>query len=174
VRVATTTIGIRGTDVWGKSRDGGATVCLIEGRVTLHHPARGELVMDQPLSFFVAPRAGEPAPVAPVDPQQLKQWAAETELDLGQGVLLPGGAWIVQLGSYPDEAAARKAERRLLEAGIPVDLTGVQLKDRSVHRLRVSGFDTQQDARSFADRIKGRSGVRKPWVTCNIPGSSCR
>jgi len=174
VNIASTTLGIRGTDVWGRSQDGGATVCLIEGQITLNHPARGEFIMDQPLSFFVAPRDGEPQPVGPVDPEKLKQWSAETELDLGHGVILPGGGWIVQLGSHTSEATARKIEKRLLDAGVPVEFTTVQLKDRTFHRLRVSNFDTQQDAKNFADKMRGQPGIPKPWVTCNIPGSSCK
>lgn len=174
VNVASTTIGIRGTDVWGRSKDGGSTVCLIEGKVTLKHPARGEFVMDQPLSFFVAPPEGEPKPVGPVDPEKLKQWAAETDLDLGRGVLLPGGGWIVQLGAHDKETTARKVEKRLLAEGIPVEFTTVQLKSRTYHRLRVSGFDTQEDAKYFAAKLKGRPGIPQTWVTCNIPGSSCK
>ena len=174
VNIASTTLGIRGTDVWGRSQDGAATVCLIEGKVTVSHPARGEFSMDQPLSFFVAPREGEPHPVAPVDPEKLKLWAAETELDLGRGVMLPGGGWIVQLGSHTTEAAAREHEQRLRTAGVPVEFTTVQLKARTFYRLRVSNFDTQQDAKYFADKMRGQSGITKPWVTCNIPGSSCR
>jgi len=173
VKVATTTVGIRGTDVWGLSQDGGATVCLIEGKIHVQNPVRGEFVMDQPLSFFVAPRAGEPHPVAPVDPDKLKKWSAETDLAHGHGVMLPGGGWIVQLGSHRDEASARAVEKQLLENGVPVELTTVQLKERTFYRLRVSGFDTQQDAKAFVDTVRGQPGIPKPWVTCNIPGSSC-
>lgn len=173
VQIATTTVGIRGTDVWGRSQDGGATVCLIEGRIRVQNPARGEFEMDQPLSFFVAPREGEPQPVVPVDPEKLKQWSAETDLALGHGVLLPGGGWIVQLGSHADEASARAVAKQLLDSGVPVELTTVQLKSRTFYRLRVSGFDTQQDARTFADSIRGWPGIPKPWVTCSIPGSRC-
>lgn len=172
--IASTTLGIRGTDVWGRSQDGGATVCLIEGKITLNHPARGEFIMDQPLSFFVAPRDGDPQPVGPVDQEKLKKWAAETELELGRGVILPGGGWIVQLGSHNNEVTARKIEKRLLADGIPVEFTTVQLKDRTFHRLRVSGFDSQQDAKYFADKVRGQPGIPKPWVTCNIPGSTCQ
>jgi hypothetical protein len=174
MQVASTTLGIRGTDVWGRSQGGGVTVCLIEGAIMLNNPARGEFNMDQPLTFFEAPRDGEPQPVAPVDPEKLRQWLAETDLNLGRGVILPGGGWIVQLGSHNSEATARKIEARLLADGIPAEFTTVQLKDRTFHRLRVSGFDTQQDAKYFADKLRGQPGISKPWVTCSIPGSSCQ
>lgn len=174
LRAATTTLVVRVADVWARNRDGDSTVCLIEGRMTLRHPARGEFEVDQPASFFVAPRGGEPQPVAPAAPGDLQQWSEETELMLGRGVLLPGGGWIVQLNSHTSEATARRTEKRLLERGVPVELTTVQLKDRTFYRLRVSGFDTQQDARAFAVRMKGQPGTPTPWVTCSIPGSSCR
>jgi len=174
LQIATTTVGIRSTDVWARSRDGAATVCLIEGKLSVRHPARAEFVMDQPRSCFVAPAKDEPKPVGPVDPDQLKSWTAETELDLGQGVLLPGGGWIVELNSDTSEATARATEKRLLERGVPVERTTVQLRDRTFYRLRVSGFDTREDARAFAARLKGQPGTPKPSVTCNIPGSSCQ
>jgi hypothetical protein len=174
VQVANTTLAIHGTDLWGRNKEGEATVCLLEGKITLSQPQLAELSMDQPQTFLVAPHDGEPQPVAPVDPEMLKQWLAETELNLGRGVILPGGGWVVQLGSHNNEATARKIEARLLADGIPVEFTTVQLKDRTFHRLRVSNFDTQQDAKYFADKLRGQPGIPKPWVTCSIPGSSCQ
>jgi len=174
VRLLTTTVGIRGTDVWGRSEDGGVTVCLIEGKVSVRHPAREELMLDKPLEFFVAPKDAPPKPVGKIDPAKLKQWAAATDLSLGQGVILPGGSWIVQLSSHQNEQTARRIEARLLKDGIPVEFTTVQLRDRTFHRLQVIGFDTQQDARTFVDRIQGIPGIGKPFVTCNIPGTTCR
>lgn len=174
LRVGATRIAIDGTDLWARLRDGVATVCLVEGRIGVRHPVRGEFVMDQALTFFIAPATGEPHPVAPVEAGQLAKWSAETELQLGQGVLLPGGGWIVQLGSYERETDARRLERQLLDAGLPVEVTTVQLRDRSFYRLRISGFDARQDARVFADRTRPRPGMPDPWVTCEIPGRSCQ
>jgi hypothetical protein len=174
IQVANTTLAIHGTDVWGRSKDNEATVCLIEGKITLTQPGLAEISMDQPLTCFTAPHDGTPQPVAPVDPEKFKQWSAETDLDLGHGVILQGGGWIVQLGSHNNEATAHKIEARLLADGIPVEFTTVQLKDRTFHRLRVGNFDTQQDANYFADKLRGQPGIPKPWVTCSIPGSSCQ
>ncbi|MGH8660549.1 MAG: FecR family protein, partial [Burkholderiales bacterium] len=80
VRVSTVTAGIRGTDLWGKSDERRDLVCLIEGSISVSHAQTGEFTMADPLSFFVAPRAAAPLPVAPVDPNQLKEWAEETEI----------------------------------------------------------------------------------------------
>jgi hypothetical protein len=174
VQLATTYLALAEGDVWTRNRDDVVTVCLIAGQAKAHHPALGERALDQPSSFLLVPAEGEPHPVAPVDANQLQQWTAETELVSGQGVLLPGGGWSVQLSSHASEASARQAEQRLLALGLPVELTRAQLKDRTFYRLRVSGFDSQQDARSFADRHPGPPGGPKPWVTCNAPGAGCR
>ena len=174
LQLAATTVAIRGTDVWGRNDDGAVTVCLIEGQVNLHHPVSGERTLDQSMSFFRAPREGEPHPVAPVDPNELKQWTAATELVGGQGVLLPGGGWSVQLSSHTDEAGARQAEQELLKRGLPAELTTAQVKDRTYYRLRLSGFDTQRDAKSFAATYPGVGSGPKPWVTCNVPAGGCR
>lgn len=85
VRVATVTAGIRGTDLWGKAADDRDIVCLIEGKISVQRQGESQFTMDQPLSFYIAPR-GEPAlPVAPVPMEKLKEWAAETEIPVGGG-----------------------------------------------------------------------------------------
>ena len=52
--------------------------------------------------------------------------------------------------------------------------TTVQLKDRRYIRLRVSGFETKLDAKTFAAGIITLGNMPAPWVTCNIPGNSCQ
>ncbi|HSD40923.1 MAG TPA: hypothetical protein VLD36_03560 [Burkholderiales bacterium] len=41
--------------------------------------------MDQPLSFYIAPKGRPALPVQPVNADQLSQWAAETEIERGKG-----------------------------------------------------------------------------------------
>lgn len=173
VTVAATRIEARNADLWVRQRDGEAIVCLIGGAAAVRHPVRGEFVMDQAPNFFLAPAAGELRPLAPAGARQLAEWAAETDLQPGQGLMLPGGGWIVQLGSYERDADARRLADRLRDVGLPVEITTVQLRDRSFHRLRIAGFDARQDARAFAARTRPLPGMPDPWVTCEIPGRSC-
>ncbi len=56
VKVAGATIGIRGTDVWGKDGSEQGVVCLIEGRIDVTGVDHKEFVMDQPLSFYKMPK----------------------------------------------------------------------------------------------------------------------
>ena len=84
VKVNTITAGIRGTDVWGKSETDRDIVCLLEGRVSVSHGGQ-QFTMTEPNSFYIAPRTGKPLPVAPVSPEQIREWSAETEIQRAPG-----------------------------------------------------------------------------------------
>ncbi|MBA4382129.1 MAG: hypothetical protein C0406_06130, partial [Sideroxydans sp.] len=71
VKVAGATVGIRGTDVWGKDGDEMGVVCLIEGKIDVTGVDNSEFVMDQPLSFYKMPKGQAPLPIGPVDAEQL-------------------------------------------------------------------------------------------------------
>ena len=63
IQVGTATIGIRGTDVWGKSDNGNDLVMLIEGHVEVT-PAVGEVVeLMEPMTVFTAPKGGAGTPI---------------------------------------------------------------------------------------------------------------
>ncbi len=95
VKVAGATVGIRGTDVWGKDGDEMGVVCLIEGKISVVGADDNEFVMDQPLSFYKMPKGTAPLPVGPVDAEQLGKWATET--DIAQPATQIGGKWKVDL-----------------------------------------------------------------------------
>ena len=67
VRIATVTAGIRGTDLWGSSDAERDLICLIEGRITVTHPEVEPVLMDEPLSFYVAPKGQAAKPGSAVD-----------------------------------------------------------------------------------------------------------
>jgi len=154
VRIATVTAGIRGTDLWGKSDDKRDLVCLIEGRIAVNHPQTGEFTMADPLSFFVAPRNEKPLPVARVDPKQLAQWAAETEIQAGSGGARRSGRIQVDAAVSTDQAAALAAYDTLRAAGYPAVMRLVKIEDRVEYRVRVQNFPTQPDAATAVGKLK--------------------
>lgn len=165
VRISSTIIDVRQADVCGQSRAKADLVCLIAGSVTVRHPGAGRFIMDQPRTVFVAPKAEEPMPVAPADPEMVSAWSVATDSVAGHGLTVRGGGWIVQLAALQNEQTARVMAQRLRQAGYAADLTTAQLKGRTFYRLRIDRFDSQLEARGFAGRIKGQFGVTEPWVT---------
>jgi hypothetical protein len=155
VRVSTVTAGIRGTDLWGKSDERRDLVCLIEGSISVSHAQTGEFTMAEPLSFFVAPRNEKPLPVAQVDPKQLKEWAAETEIQAGSGGARRGGRFAVTAGVSSDQKTALATYHALRAAGYPAVVRPLKKDDGSIeYRVRVPNLATREDAAAAAAKLK--------------------
>jgi len=116
------TIGIRGTDVWGRGREDKDIVCLIEGKIDVTGNNNKRLRLDQPLQFFQSTRNAPPEPVSFLDPKQLEIWAKETDLEAGKGAT-ENGQWKIVTGSFASRDALLAASRSLRSAGYAVERT---------------------------------------------------
>lgn len=163
VKVAGATIGIRGTDVWGKDGSDQGVVCLIEGRISVTGPDSSDFVMDQPLSFYKMPKDASPLPIAAVDPEQLKKWAAETEI--AQPAPQIGGVWKVDLLTLPNQSSALAAYDQWRAAGYDVRLLPVAKQDGWEYKLRVVQLPSRADAQKMAEQLKGMFGAENPSVS---------
>lgn len=162
VRIATITAGIRGTDLWGSSNAERDLVCLIEGKITVLHEKAEPVLMSDPLSFYIAPRGEAPKPVTGVDPQQLAQWARETEAAAGQGMSRRDGRWKVRVATVGSEAEALALYDRLRNAGYPAKI-GVSGKARGYrYELQVPHLASEADADMVAYRLASRLGIAAP------------
>lgn len=163
VRVAGATVGIRGTDVWGKDGEEQGVVCLIEGKISVVGVDNKEFVMDQPLSFYKMPKGAAPLPVAPVDSEQLKKWAQET--DINQPAASMGGTWKVELLVAPDQTSALSAYDQWRSAGYDVHLLPVEKDGGWVYSLRIGQLANRAEAQQFAQQLKGNLGAENPSVS---------
>lgn len=158
IRVGTATIGIRGTDVWGRSNKDEDLVCLIEGKIALAHG--GETIeMAEPMTFFVAPKGQAARPVAPVDPEKLKGWARETEILPGDGAQRAGGRWLVRLGRVDSQEQALDIYDMARAAGFapkikPRPAQGAE-KAPWAYEVVLANAATEADAKVLAARING-------------------
>lgn len=84
IGVANVVAGIRGTDLWGRSRGGTEIICLIEGRIEIAAPGAPALTLDQPRQFYRR-EGGKALPVGLVDAKQLADWAREVDIEPGKG-----------------------------------------------------------------------------------------
>lgn len=160
IRVATLTAGIRGTDVWGRSDQAHDLICLLEGRIAVAHAGGTRVVMDRPNTFFVAQRGRDPDPVAPVDPDQVRKWAEETEIGTGQGAAREGGSWSVIALDAASEPEALDAYERLRVGGYPAELHPVSGAGRR-YDVRVARFTDAREAEAAAARIRRAFGLER-------------
>lgn len=160
VKVAGATVGIRGTDVWGKDGSDQGVVCLIEGNISVTGPDSKGFIMDQPLSFYKMPKGAAPLSVAPVDPEQLKKWAVET--DIAQPAAQMGGNWKVNLLTAPDQASAFAAYDQWRAAGYDVRLQPVAKEGGWTYTLRITQLPNRTVAERLAVQLKGALGAENP------------
>ncbi len=152
--------GIRGTDLWGKSTQESDIVCLIEGSIEVTPPGEQPFTLDQPLSFY-ALEANVSKPVATVLADTFREWAAETEQEPGQGVATRRGKWKVSVASVKKSGEAFDAYNALRKAGYAAEIVPAKAGDARVYGVRLSGFESQKDAKSVVEALKGQAELAK-------------
>jgi hypothetical protein len=154
VQVGTATIGIRGTDVWGKSGPKQDLVCLIEGKIEISREGENPVLMKEALSVYTAAPKKPANPLSAVDMATVQTLALETELSQGQGVMRAGGAYGVFLYSETKEAKAKSRQQRLQKNGYAAEVYAVQLEGQPRYRVAIPNFASVEDARAAADKLK--------------------
>ncbi len=152
VRVGAVTIGIRGTDVWGRSSGTQDLVCLLEGRVAVTHPLAELSEMDQAGQAYVAERGRAPQPLTRFAPEEIARLASETELVAAGGTQRQGGGWQLNFGRY-DQLTVLALYDRLQAAGYAVRIRPVREGADYRYELRLPHLVSGDDARLVADRL---------------------
>lgn len=155
IRVGTATIGVRGTDVWGKSSSDQDLVMLIEGKIEVK-PAGGEaLIMSEPRSVFVQPKGAAPLPLATASEAELQSRAQETDLQAANGALHRGGHYALRLGEDFDEPGALALYDQLRTAGYAATIRPRRSEAGWRYEVLLKGFAD----RSEAERAAGPVGT---------------
>jgi hypothetical protein len=165
VSIGTATIGIRGTDVWGKAADEKDIVCLLEGKISVNRGTDPTVTMQDPLTFYIAPKNKPAEMVAPVPLEKIAVWAKETDIQPAQGAAILGGKWKVYLVSAPTQQEILKAYDTLAEAGYATEIRPVTVSGVTEYQLRISNLPSRKEAESLAERLKGQAGIATTRVS---------
>ena len=163
VRVEQVTIGIRGTDFWGRSAAQRQVVCLIEGAIEVGAAGEQPVTMNQPRQFYRRDK-GKTEPVGMVEPKQLEQWALETDIEAGKGALRRGGRFSLQLAAADKEEPLRAVRDQVSEAGYPAEIAQRRQGDRLSFFVRIRQLPSREEAQALASQLKGRFGIGQPRV----------
>jgi hypothetical protein len=164
ITVATVTAGIRGTDLWGRSRDQREIVCLIEGRIEVGAEGETPVTMDQSRQFYVRDK-GKTQPVGLVEPQQLNEWAKETEIERGKGAARLGGKFSVVLATADNQRDALMVYDEVRKAGYPAEIRPSKDADKRTYVVRIRNLPSKAEAGALADALRGKHGVQNPSVS---------
>lgn len=159
INVKNVTVGVRGTDLWGKSSDERDLVCLLEGRISVGAEGNPAVTLDTPLDFYEKPRGGAPK-VAKVDQKQVDQWAAETEIAKDGAAARADGRWRVVAAAFDRRDEALALNRTLRASGYPSEVAGAGKR----FAVRVSGLAGEAEAQALARNLSKVKGVSAPSV----------
>ena len=163
IKIGTFTAGIRGTDIWGRSTNEKDLVCLIEGNISVESEGQS-FTMSDPLTFYVKPKDAPADPVGPVDEEQLKKWAMETELLDGDGVIRQQGNYFINLMSLTSRDLAEQNQARFHAAGFATDLQEASVDGTQWYRLRITNLFSKADATSLATAMQEQFGLGSVWI----------
>ena len=161
------TIGIRGTDVWGRVDAQSSFVALIEGNIAITRYDGSTLSLDRPLTVFQASTQDRRGGTQQVNLSDVQKLAPETELDGGQGVLVEDGPYSVHLLSLRSRAAAEASKLALRKNGYAASQSSATVGSETWHRVSINGFASLEDAQSFSQQALTRELSESPWVANN-------
>jgi hypothetical protein len=159
IRVGTATVGIRGTDIWGRASRERDLIALLEGRVEIVRG--GETVeLAEPMTYFDAPRAGT-AIVRPLEAGQMDLWARETEILPGDGAARGKGGWRVLAATAAGSDEALALYDRLRLAGFAARIRPVRPAGAEAwsYEVFLGGFADRQEAAAAAVRLSALTGL---------------
>lgn len=159
IRVGTSTIGIRGTDLWGRANADGDLVALIEGQIEIIRAGQVAALI-QPMSYFDAPR-GKAGEVKALDPEVFRKLARETEILAGDGAAGASGAWRVLAGSFGSQEAALEQYDKVREAGFAARIRPLAAQPEGWrYEVLLGGFASADEAAVAAARLKAATGLK--------------
>lgn len=160
VKVKNVSIGIRGTDLWGKSTESRDWVVLLEGRISVASGTRPAVTLEKPNEMFVQD-AGQAPQVVNADPKQVAAWSEETEIarDAPSPDAAPRG-WKVVVAVAPKRDEAREMVRQLRSAGFPAEAR----QGERYHEVEITRLESEAHAREVMGNLRGQPGVLLPKV----------
>ena len=113
--------------------------------------------LSEALSFYTAPKGKAPNPIGKVDPEQIKRWAAQTEVSSGNGYTRRGGRWMVELAAYDNEKDALDLYDRARAAGYAVQIKPRRTKGESQrYAVRIAQVASRTEAAVLAEKLRQR------------------
>lgn len=163
LKMATATVGIRGTDFWSMTDAAHDAVCMFEGKVEVVRDNKPGVMLEKPGAFWVV-FTGEPEQAAgQATPDQLAKFIDQAEMQAGQGIVLQGGPWRTVAGLMPSGVQANTLRANLQAAGYPAEVVAKAGR----FEVRINQLATREDAQAVLKQLQANAalGVTEGRVT---------
>jgi hypothetical protein len=159
IKVKNVTVGIRGTDLWGKSTAERDWVVLLEGKISVGSEGNPTVTLDQPLDWYQKPRDAPPE-ISRADRKIVEEWARETEISADGAAARAGGRWRMVAAVKPKRDDAMALSRLLRRAGYPSEVVAKE----GYFLVQVPNLTGEAEARALMSSIRDIPGVALPTV----------
>lgn len=163
ITVGTATIGIRGTDVWGKASTAGDMVFLIEGEIALAMPGQATTTMSEAMHGMMTMPDGSMQAMS-ASAAEFAVYAAETEMRDAGAMMMMGGDWRLVVMSVRNPAHAEALVAALHAAGYPAEQESAQVRGLVWQRVVIPQLADAQAARALGEDLTGRFGITGYWL----------
>lgn len=167
INLPSSTIGIRGTDLWGRSSTDSDFVVLIEGDIEIEHDSGEKVRLQSPATVYEALQGSTPKPVRNVGTPELLGLAAETALIPDRTALKIASDYTLIIGSFVEPQHAEQVMAKLHIKGYPANLEPVKVNGIDYTRVVFEGFDDLDLARSFSDELYDARYISSSWISKN-------
>ncbi len=155
LKMATATVGIRGTDFWSMTDAAHDAVCMFEGKVEVMRDAKPGVMLDKPGAFWVVFTGEAEKPAGQATPDQLAKFIGQAEMQPGQGIVLQGGQWRTVAGLMPSGVQANALRTNLQAAGYPADVVAKDGK----FEVRINQLATREDAEAVLKQLQSNTAL---------------
>ena len=163
IRAAQVTAGVRGTDFWGRARQGNEIVCLIDGEVEVAAAGEAPVRLREPRQFYRR-IDGKTQALGVVNEVQIDRWSGEVELQTGKGIARRGGRYSVLLASAAEQSAASAIHDELENAGYAAELRSVKQGGKTLYTVSIRQLASRAEAEALAKQLRGKYGITAPKV----------
>ncbi len=155
LKMATATVGIRGTDFWSMTDAAHDAVCLFEGKVEVVRDAKPGVVLDKPGAFWAVFTGEAEKPAGQATPDQLAKFIGQAEMQPGQGIVLQGGRWRTVAGSMPSGVQANALRTKMQAAGYPAEVVARDGR----FEVRINQLATREDAETVLKQLQSNTAL---------------
>ena len=159
IKVKNVTVGIRGTDLWGKSTPDRDWVVLLEGKITVGSDGNPSVTLEKPLDWYQKPRDAAPI-ISSADQKIVDEWSQETEISADGAAARAGGRWRMVAAVKPRRDDAMALSRQLRAAGYPSEVVAKE----GYFVVQVPGLAGEAAARALMSSVRDIPGVALPTV----------
>lgn len=164
IGIGAISIGIRGTDIWGKAQNDKDIIALLEGSIEVSRDGQTPIPMSQAMTHYELSKSESIQQASAIDPQRLGVWAQETELQAQQGIISASGKYRLNLMSLSNADYVQSNIEKFEISGYAIENEVVSIQGQDWTRLYISNIQSLAGATWLKQALELQLGLAELWV----------